>query len=102
MNDPGDEHEYCDTNAKFEKKVTFLLQELGIKTENDMDLTKDEAITALREGKKIRHRYFFAGDWMKLEGDATLVFEDGNKEHWNTFFRHRNTREWESGYSIVE
>lgn len=32
-------------------------------------MTKQEAIQAMREGKKVTHRYFSSDEWMGIKGE---------------------------------
>lgn len=44
-----------------------------------MEMTKQEAITAMREGKKVTHRYFSSNEWMTFDNDGKILLEDGVK-----------------------
>lgn len=67
------------------------------KTEN---LTREEMMLALREGKKVTHRLFSYNEWMRLSYSDVLVFEDGVHLTLIDFFSNRNEKEWSDGYSI--
>lgn len=64
-------------------------------------MSKDEAIQAMREGKKITHRWFTDNEWMTMEG-RKIVLEDGVRcdpyEFWNARFQDG----WKDGYEIKE
>lgn len=64
-------------------------------------MTKEQAIQAMREGKKITHRYFATDEWMTIEHGNIITFEDGNLEYINDFFAIR-TNGWDEGYSIID
>jgi hypothetical protein len=63
-------------------------------------LTRAEAIQALREGKKVTHRFFSYNEWMKLVTGDLIRFEDGVHMTLGEFFSNRNEQEWNDGYSI--
>ena len=39
-------------------------------------MTKEEAIKAMQDGKKVTHRYFSSNEWMSMH-DGLIVLEDG-------------------------
>lgn len=40
-------------------------------------MTREEAIKAMSEGKKVRHRYFGPDEWVSMNSNGLYVFEDG-------------------------
>lgn len=40
-------------------------------------MTKEEAIKAMSEGKKVRHRYFSRDEWVTMNSAGLYEFEDG-------------------------
>jgi hypothetical protein len=62
-------------------------------------MNKAEAIQAMREGKKVTHRYFSQDEWMTMEGGQILL-EDGVRCSQNQFWADRTSPEWEDGYSL--
>lgn len=42
-------------------------------------MTKEEAIRAMSEGKKVRHRYFSKDEWVTINSSGLYEFEDGVK-----------------------
>lgn len=80
-------------------------------------MNKQEAIEALKQGKKLTHRYFTPDEWITLDGDM-MVMEDGatidasifwkdrenwSDDGWSEYFEREFIRnEWEfetsSGY----
>jgi hypothetical protein len=64
------------------------------------NMTKEQALQALREGKKVTHRLFAYNEWMKLVAGDTIVFEDGVHLSISDFFHHRNEKEWSDGYYL--
>lgn len=64
-------------------------------------MTIQDAIAKMREGKKVRHRYFIPGEWMKLE-NGLLLLEDGVRISLNEFFNTRNYPCWDSDWEVVD
>lgn len=65
------------------------------------NMTKEQAIEAMKEGKKVRHRYFSEHEWMMM-GRRGLVFENKVSCSFTEFWQRRRTTEWEVGWSIVD
>ena len=42
-----------------------------------MSMTKEEAIQAMKNGRKVRHCYFSKEEWMTMNSDGMVVLEDG-------------------------
>ena len=40
-------------------------------------MTKLEAIEAMKAGAKVTHRYFDPKEWITMEGNNTIIMEDG-------------------------
>lgn len=66
------------------------------------ELNKKEAIAAMREGKKVAHRYFTDDEWMQLTATGSYQFEDG--VIWPTllFWQDRKDESWQTGWRIVD
>lgn len=64
-------------------------------------MTKDEALLELQKGKKVTHRFFSDGEFMYQNGD-TYVLEDGVRCHPMVFWEDRATKQWETGWSVIE
>jgi len=64
------------------------------------NLTKQEAIQLMQEGKCITHRHFSPSEWMRMNKNGKILFEDGVECSVNEFFLWRKGESWESGYSI--
>ncbi len=62
-------------------------------------MTKDEAISAMREGKKVTHNYFAKEEWMTMQGNR-VILEDGCSCWSYEFWADRNGFGWSDGYSI--
>lgn len=68
-----------------------------MKTDN---LTKDEAIQAMKEGHKVAHRYFSDDEWMTLDGLSFLT-EDGCRHDPYIFWIDRQSPEWNTDWRVV-
>ncbi len=65
-------------------------------------MTKQEAIQAMKEGKKVTHTLFSPNEWMTMEGDQ-IVLEDGVKcDPSLEFWFWRTVDLWNDGYSLYE
>lgn len=64
-------------------------------------MTKEEAIQAMQEGKKVTHQYFSDNEWMTMEGNR-IVLEDGVSCWSHEFWADRNGLGWSDGYSLFE
>ncbi len=62
-------------------------------------MNKAEAIIAMREGKKVTHRWFSRDEWMTYE-NGKIVLEDGVKCTPAIFWMDRTDASWEDGYSL--
>lgn len=63
-------------------------------------MTKDEALKAMKQGKRIRHISFTKEEWMRLSG-INIEFEDGCKCHPREFWAFRDSPSWDYDWSIV-
>jgi len=63
-------------------------------------MTKEEAIAAMKDGKKVSHRLFTSDEWMKIKG-SRYEFEDGCSCNPNEFWSRRIHASWDSNWSIV-
>jgi hypothetical protein len=62
-------------------------------------MTKTEAIQAMKEGKKVTHRYFTPDEWATMVNDQ-IVLEDGVKCTPKEFWYCRNTPNFDNYWSI--
>jgi len=62
-------------------------------------MTKDEAIQAMREGKKVTHKYFTPDEWVTMEGDEILL-EYGVRCDEYEFWKWRTSPIYETGWSL--
>jgi hypothetical protein len=63
-------------------------------------MTKQEALKAAREGKKITHKYFDPKEWFYIGKDGTIVMEDGVECDPEDFFKWRKAGYWDDGYEL--
>jgi hypothetical protein len=64
-------------------------------------MTKQQAIEAMREGKKVTHTWFSPNEWMTMEGNK-IVLEDGVKCYPFEFWPYRQDVSWNDGYEFFE
>ena len=64
-------------------------------------MTKEDAIKAMEQGKKVTHRYFTSDEWMTME-DGKIVLEDGVKCDPSFFWFDRKSKDWNDGYELFE
>jgi hypothetical protein len=64
-------------------------------------MTKAEAMAAMREGKKVTHRWFSDNEWMSMQ-DGKVLTEEGYKHDQREFWRYRTDESWNDGYSLWE
>lgn len=65
-------------------------------------MTKAEAIQAMKAGKKVTHTYFSKNEWMKMNGNIEIEFEDGVKMEALDFWSIRNNTGWLNNFEIFE
>lgn len=63
-------------------------------------MTKDQAIAAMRSGKKVTHMYFSPEEWITMKG-YMIVTEKGCEYTAEEFWRYHQTERWNDGWSIV-
>lgn len=63
-------------------------------------LTREEAMEAMLQGKKVRHRYFSDEEYMTIE-NGKILLEDGVKCSYEEFWKYRNLEGWKDGYELV-
>lgn len=66
---------------------------------NKDNLTRAEAIQAMKEGKKVSHRYFTPDEFIYMEGD-TIHTEDGAQCSSKEFWSIRSNVMWEIDWNI--
>lgn len=65
-------------------------------------MTKQEAIKSMQEGNRITHTHFDKSEWMTMNNKGYLLLEDGIRCSLTEFFRWRNDKSWDDGYSFYE
>lgn len=63
-------------------------------------MSKEEAIQAMKEGKKVTHRFFSSDEWMTIE-NGFLLLEDGVRISLEDFFNFRSDSLWDNGYELI-
>lgn len=71
-----------------------------VNTTERTQLTKTEALEALKRGEKIAHRYFAEHEYVKLTAENNYKFEDGNISTQDRFWEFRKESYWETGWYI--
>lgn len=68
-----------------------------------VSLTKEEALQALSEGKRVKHRYFTGHDYMFLVDKEKNIykFEDGVEVEAQKFWYHRPGAQYLTGWYVV-
>jgi hypothetical protein len=64
-------------------------------------MTRLEAIEKMKEGAKVKHRYFDDHEWIKLDGDR-LLFEDRSYCPQQDFWEDRTGGAWENDWDLFE
>lgn len=65
-------------------------------------MTKTEAIALLRQGKKVRHRFFSDHEWIKIGKSGKIETEEGYLLDWGMFWGDRQGGAWELCWDEVE
>lgn len=64
-------------------------------------MTKQEAIQAMKEGKKVTHIHFLKSEWVKSDPTGSFYeFEDGVKCDSNFFWMDRKQESWNEDWSL--
>jgi hypothetical protein len=64
-------------------------------------MTRAEAITAMREGKKVTHKYFSPDEWATQE-NGQILLEDGVRCSPDEFWKYRQETYFDNDWSIWE
>lgn len=64
-------------------------------------MTKGEAIQAMREGKRVTHKYFAKGEWATMK-DENIVLEDGVVCSQYEFWMFRDAAYFHDGWEIYK
>ena len=62
-------------------------------------MNKQEAILAMKEGKKVTYKYFSPNEWMAMK-DGMIVLEDGVICPPEEFWKLRADSRWDDGYEL--
>ena len=62
-------------------------------------MTKEEAIKAMSEGKKITHRYFSQDEWATIS-NGKILLEDGVQCSITEFFKWRKDPSFDTDWSL--
>ena len=62
-------------------------------------MTKDWAIKALKQGKRITCRYFTPEEWVEMHKCGGLVFETGCRVSMTDFWENRSHGSWSDSWS---
>lgn len=66
-------------------------------------MTKDEAISQMKAGNKLTHRWFGDEEWIKSDrAGMILILEDGVECSPNEFWKWRTDPAWETGWEIFK
>lgn len=65
-------------------------------------MTKQEAIQAMRESKRLTHRYFSDGEWVTQYSNGKLITEDGVKHNAAEFWSLRTAEGWQTDWEIFK
>ena len=65
-------------------------------------MNKDEAIRAMNNGFKVRHRFFSEHEWVRKETRNMYIYEDGVRHSTRAFWEIReNEKSWETDWEII-
>ena len=64
-------------------------------------MTKQEAIQALKEGHKVRHKLFSNDEYLYME-NGELYYEVCTYLPFDEFFELRSGKDWEDGWLIID
>lgn len=62
-------------------------------------MTRPEAIKAMREGKKVTHKYFSPEEWATLD-NSEILLEDGVRCSPAEFWKYRRDPMFDDGWSL--
>jgi hypothetical protein len=85
---------YCDRNPKCEETCRY-----NQKPHSD---SRARAQINFVEGKKISHKYFSDGEFIKLNSNNEMEDQDGNILDKMDFWLHRGSEQFDDGWYVVE
>jgi hypothetical protein len=65
-------------------------------------MSKDEAIEAMINGAKVTHQHFSPDEWITMEGNLTIITEEGYSCDSDEFWRYREGAGFDEDWSIWE
>lgn len=65
-------------------------------------MTKPEAIALMKVGTKVKHTYFSEEEWVTMDPEGNMLFEDGVVCSPEEFWNHRKQYYWNDGWEIFE
>ena len=63
-------------------------------------MNRNEAIQAMREGKKVRHHYFLPDEYMSMTPDGNYLLEEGVVCTPYEFWKYRSEKQWDANWEI--
>ena len=60
----------------------------------------EQAEKLMQDGTKMTHRFFECNEWVIMEGEGTLIFEDGNVASAVEFWMSRQEPSWKESWKI--
>ena len=64
-------------------------------------MSKEEAIQAMKEGKRLTHRLFAADEWMTMQ-EGMVILEDGVVCTPRYYWQWRTDPGWDDGYKLFD
>ncbi len=64
-------------------------------------LSKEQAVQAMKDEKKVSHASFTDTEWMTMKR-GKIVFENGSRCHPDEFWKYRQLKSWDYYWRIVE
>lgn len=87
-----------------DRQVTAAIKEIIYLSENPQtetkSMSKEQAIEAMKSGAKVAHRYFSPHEWVTMEGNLTIITEEGYSVSTVEFWKYRHQEEWLTDWSI--
>jgi hypothetical protein len=66
-------------------------------------MTKEEAISLMKAGHKLTHRYFTSEEWVKTDETGMIyILEDGVECSHYEFWHWRKDESWNTGWELFE
>lgn len=97
----ADQNAILDSKKGIQKTNEFMETKLK-RTSKPRKMKKQEAIVALKQGKRLRHNTFSDNEWVQGLPTGKYEFEDTMRCNPELFWRDRQGQPWENGWSIVE